>query len=397
MDTKTSGKGAGLMRSGRGRGAVALLAAAAAVVTAAVFAAPASAHAESSATVQSGTDVHVGAQAQGGAPLPGGAQVRDRVAPSSSDRHVDATIRGTSGIGFGDLWYRATDSWSGAGIPPASVPSGHAVFGVTGYGPGLVMAYQIYAGSKPTGFWVGATFYSPDMGSNSARCWIYDGNPTLDGTKQTVLSPYSCSWSNIRGNNPKPTLTVSVGTVVTDKAQARDLLAKYCTTGTAAKDCRYLDSDYTSSVLGESHMVGQLVRNNGSTAARHDVGWDDQTSASNTIGVSLTNSAELWGVWTTSLELKYDHTWQTSHSFHETTSVEVPAHAVSWIEFAPNMQAVEGAWVINAGSTRYVIPEVGLKAPLPNGGTITVNTCPQSFYSNGKCSVPTTVLSTQQQ
>lgn len=340
----------------------------------------------------------VGTSAEG--PFPGGADLTNPEPQRQADRNINFTIK-ADGLGLRDRYYHSTDHWSSEVVPPDALDTGHNGTGkVTGYAPGMVVAYQIYdAAGKATDYWIGAKFYSPFDGSfgvNQWGCVVYQGNPRSTGSEVTVLSPYACVWSNASNweENPRPVLTVSEGTVVTDKAQAKQLLRQYCNTAAATKDCAYIPSGY-STALGESKVVGQSVTNNSDSPAKHSVAWSDESSQKNSVDVELSTEVTLWEVWKTSLSTKYGHEWETSHTFKETTEVDVKPHSISWLVFAPNMQATIGAWVINTDQHHYVIPSVSLTAPLPHGGSIVVNGCPLDHYHNGVCSrgLTTTVVS----
>jgi hypothetical protein len=330
-------------------------------------------------------------------PFPGDADVTNpQPRHPGNDRNITWSIKLTDGLRLDNGWYHSTDRWSHEEPPPPSIRTGGSNYRlqVRGVAPGLVAAYQIYdAAGKATDYWIGAKFYSPAAGTNKWECFVYQDNPRTDG-QPTRLSPYICVWTNYRGSNPEPVLTVGNGTVVTNKAQAKQLLTQYCNTTTAVSDCQFVNFGY-GTALGESKIVGQQVTNDGDTKVKHTVGWKDTTKASNTVGIEVGVEVEFWNVWKASLTAKYEHTWESSHTFAESTEVDLEPHSIGWVDFAPNMQSSEGTWVINTGDQRYVIPSITLTAPLPDGGHILVNECPLANYHNGVCTKGLTTISVQ--
>ena len=107
-------------------------------------------------------------------------------------------------------WFHATDSWSSADAPPPTI-AGSGALDVHGVRPGLVLLYQIHdLAGKATGYWIGAKFHSPSVGSNAGECFVYKGNPmTTDGHK-APSSPYRCYWDSFHSydTNPSPRLNV---------------------------------------------------------------------------------------------------------------------------------------------------------------------------------------------
>jgi hypothetical protein len=147
-----------------------------------------------------------------GAEFPGDAKLTNPMAADpQGDRHVFADMR-LRVPSLRDGWFRATDVWSSATSPPGAVFKGQAGgLLVTGTAPGFALLYQIYdEAGKPTGYRLGAKFYSPLLGfTNDAKCTIYQGDPMTAG-QPVRNSPYVCEWGGIVGNTPiKPTLYVS--------------------------------------------------------------------------------------------------------------------------------------------------------------------------------------------
>lgn len=344
---------------------------------------------------QLAANASLGSPSEGDKEFPGDADLTNPVARSYNDRTVLATIVANQGLGLRDGWFHGTDSWSLASDSGVPVAGPRSVVQVNGYAPGFVISYQLYdATQKATGFWIGAKFASPAAGTNNWTCFVYDGNPTDDG-EATNASPYTCSWSDVRGWYPRPVLTIDRGQVVTNKTAAKQLMLKYCNDEDAAQRCHFTDFGYDRAVVGPHTIVGNTVRNDGGHTAEYTIGWEDESKASDTFGLEVSTKIELWEIWTTSITFKYEHTWEKSHSFKQDTQISVASKSVGWIEFAPNMQISTGTWVIDAGSDGvFLLPQVGISGPVADGGSILLKGCPIADYKNGKCpaALTTTVV-----
>jgi hypothetical protein len=180
------------------------------------------------------------ASASASSEFPGEADLSNPVAPKPasppcslpSGQGVDRCI--TAGIEIlqghlGEGWFHATDSWSSAQAPPASVP-GSGTFSVQGIRPGLALVYQIHdVADKATGYWIGAKFFSPTNGfkSNASECFVYQGNPMTSAGHKTLSSPYKCLWIRTTGENPRPNLVVKLaGTAFPGDAEISTPLAQ---------------------------------------------------------------------------------------------------------------------------------------------------------------------------
>jgi hypothetical protein len=308
--------------------------------------------------------------------FPGDTDLTDPEPVKGGDRFISGKIRTTDGIGLGEGWFHSTGSWSAEYVPPASVAMNSVGdFQVRGYAPGMVAAYRIDdSKGKPTDYWIGAKFESPNFGSNGWSCVIYRGNPRSDDGEEFALSPYYCEWSDVRGNNPAPVLTIGSGSVVTNKAQARQLLNDHCDAPGTTHSCAFVDFGYGTK-MGEDHVVGHYVKNPGSTDDTDDVGWSDERGSTNSVGIDLSVSVKFWELWTATITAKYTKVWEVKHTFTQTQHIKVNPKSWAWVSFAPDLQTSIGTWVVRADDHHYLIPSVDITGPLPNGGVITTHQC----------------------
>lgn len=134
-----------------------------------------------------------------GTEFPGNADISNPNGGSRQDRNVSGSMQ-VNVPSLRDGWFRSADSWSSSKAPPGAV-SGNGVYDnmqVRGSGPGLALLYQIYnKAGKPTGYWIGAKFYSASLGSNHGECSVYDGNPMTTAGHETPNSNFVCEWKGI--------------------------------------------------------------------------------------------------------------------------------------------------------------------------------------------------------
>lgn len=343
-----------------------------------------------------------GVGALNAAPFPGDAALSDAQQPRHDDRSVSATIKVENGLHLHDGWFHATDRWSGTSLPDGNISGTSGIYLIKGFAPGFVVKWQIYDDAdKPTGYWVGAKFYTPAAGTNKWSCLVYHGDPGSEDEELDPFSQYSCLWSNTGGWNPKPVLTIASGTVVTSKVKGKQLLQQYCNGSNAARNCRFTNFGY-GTALSDSKLVGQVVKNDGEHDGTgegktgYDVRWATETKWTNSIGVEWSNSVKLFEVWESTLTVKYEYSWEKSEKFDEVTHIEVAPEMVGWVEFAPRMQTTVGTWAVVGGGQRYLIPNVSLSSPLRDGGVITSTGCKLVDYKDEKCTKPLTPVVVQQ-
>lgn len=330
-------------------------------------------------------------------PFPGQVDIGPAQPRASSDRNIFAVYDVRDGLHLGDGWFAATGKWSitngGKGNNKAGgdMPNTVDRYGwvsVWGWSPGFVYAHQIYDKSnKPTGYWMGSKYASPESGSNSGSCDIYLGDPRKKG-KWVPLSPYSCGWDNIRGWNPTPTLVLRSATQVTDPDEAADILSDNCNDSDNAKRCTYVGITSTTA-LGKAEPRGSEVINYGDSVTHKKISWEDEVGSETSIGLEVTNEFKLGELWKLEVKATVEHKWEYSHKFGEDIDQDLEPQTAGWAVFAPNYVAFLGSWVVDAkDGKRYLLPDVSLKSPLLDGGQVQVYTCPLKEYEGRyKCKV----------
>ncbi|TLQ45235.1 hypothetical protein [Streptomyces marianii] len=93
---------------------------------------------------------------------------------------------------------------------------------------------------------------------------------------------------------------------------------------------------------GPEHPVGDSVFNYTSQTETHTLSWSDTVESSDTLEVSSSAKATIWGVAELGVSATYSHTWGRSSSVSETESLPVPGCSVGWLARAAEMGTASG-------------------------------------------------------
>lgn len=161
---------------------------------------------------------------------------------------------------------------------------------------------------------------------------------------------------------------------------ARELLDA-CNTSTDV--CDFHPSGPPEEFTGPGHQVGQTTYNCTQDLQRSTISWSDTTGESNSVGVALTAEYGFAEVFKVSLQVSYNHTWESSHTDSQATNVDVRPGEKGWVERAPRMQRVSGTYEMHFPDRFYDhyiwYQDFTAEGPLP-GGTddITQHTAPMT-------------------
>ena len=304
---------------------------------------------------------------------------------AGDDRAIDASYRVSGPITLRDGWFRGTGKWSEREGNVDTVKSEWS-FVVRGPAPGFMYRHRIYENDKPTDFWLGTKFGSPEFGSNQWNCDVFRGDPAGEG-EWAWVSPYVCNWDNNRGFNPMPVLTVKKATVVTNKRDAGDLLSRVCNAGDGQRRCRYFNVGFGKGI-GERKVVGSVIINPGSAKGTKTVKWTEKNGTTNSAGVDISASFKIAKIFSFEVSAHYSHEWLWEHTFGDDTQIELESESAQWVEYAAPYQTAIGNWVVDDGEQTYLVPDITLKSPLTDGGRTYVMKCPLEEYNDdGTCNV----------
>lgn len=308
------------------------------------------------------------------------------------DRNIYAVYDVRDGLRLGDGHFDATGKWSLAsggqgnkdvsGKLPDTIANRYAFVSVWGYSPGFAYSHRIYdKAGKPTDYWMGSKFASPETGSNSGSCDIYLGDPLKKG-KYAPLSPYWCSWENIRGWNPEPTVVLHEAKQIKDADDARSLLEANCNEADSESRCQFIEVS-AKEVRGPYEPKGAEVLNPGKGHGKVEkkFGWSEEFGTTTSIGVEVSNQFKLGEIWKMDITVSFEHSWEYKKSVDEEITADVEHETASWLVRSQKFLAASGTWVVDTkDGTRYLLPDVSLKAPLTEGGSYIVQSCDMKDY-----------------
>ncbi|MGW4757704.1 hypothetical protein [Streptomyces chartreusis] len=135
--------------------------------------------------------------------------------------------------------------------------------------------------------------------------------------------------------------------------------------------CTFNDPQYSEPYLGDFHVVSDLAYNCSSSPSSQGVMWADTVGTQDTAGGSISASAGILGIITTSVEATYSHTWLTQQTVTDKTDVTIQPGEVGWVERAQWMQDVTGTLQTHYDEPRYghyywYLTET-VTAPVPKG------------------------------
>jgi hypothetical protein len=135
-----------------------------------------------------------------------------------------------------------------------------------------------------------------------------------------------------------------------DGPTGRELLDK-CDNGTDS--CVFHPYGPPETFQGDVHQVGDTVFNCTADLQRSTVKWSETTGESNTFGVSLSAEYGFSEVFKVSIEVSYQHTWETSNTFGQDDSVDVRPGEKGWIERGTQMNRVKGQYEMHFPDRYY--------------------------------------------
>lgn len=135
--------------------------------------------------------------------------------------------------------------------------------------------------------------------------------------------------------------TPTVAQAEDDPPTQRELLDK-CDNGTDL--CEFHPEGQPEDSMGEAHQVGDNAYNCTGDPQRSAVGWQDTDTETNSVGISMGAEYGFSEVFKVSIEAKYEHGWENSHTESDQTWVEVKPEEVGWVTREAAMQKVKGRY-----------------------------------------------------
>ncbi len=166
-----------------------------------------------------------------------------------------------------------------------------------------------------------------------------------------------------------------------------DLLKKLVDSGVASATFKVTSQ---TPVFGPMHQIGSPVYNHSSVDDSFDVGGEDRTGTSDTIGGEISAGGTAFGVVETEVKAHYDKKWSTSHTFKQILHVNVKSHYEAWLCGAEPFQRYTGDFTVKYGNTTWVLHDVSFTSPDPNRSAEGLHIWDAPIKSNVATSCPTT-------
>jgi hypothetical protein len=193
---------------------------------------------------------------------------------------------------------------------------------------------------------------------------------SVDGDGNTYSKTmWSAGPDQADTNGTTINLVEEPGTTITyDGSQAQQqaaVLNQMCAGGVDAT-CTFTPTSETH-VDGPQHQVGDSFTNASKVEADYKITEADTVGISDSVGISATAGANLFGIVDASISASYNHEWTTSHEFDESMNAHVPAMTKVWLEDAPQMIRDTGNFQIVIGNTTINVIHVYFDSPDPSG------------------------------
>lgn len=142
---------------------------------------------------------------------------------------------------------------------------------------------------------------------------------------------------------------------------AVDVFRNLCDTGAAT--CEFTAAS-EQLMMGTAKQIGSRLANPTDVQQSKSVQVSDAESASDSLGGSVSLKVPIAPVEVT-VQATYNHTWTKTHTFAETTTVNVPAKHWGWIEQRTPFFRHTGTFVVRVSNTTWVIENVSIDSPDP--------------------------------
>jgi hypothetical protein len=220
-------------------------------------------------------------------------------------------------------------------------------------------------------YYMAGYVHVPHIGANQMSCKVQFRDRT-----DTDTSPYTCSVafeSSTSGYRAKPKFTLSEKPVteVTDSTDQVDLVnqyfTEYCSKGDFQR-CTYTDLKVQYYQTSPAEQVGRLQQNCTDTDHEYEVRWKTEHRETNSFGTKLKSQAGVSMAEvvkaSVGLELSYEHGWEDSVSFDETTRIKVPPGKTGGIYLSSGRSEVSGNFRLVGPDKIYLLKDVHVTYPL---------------------------------
>ncbi|WP_432012203.1 RICIN domain-containing protein [Streptomyces cucumeris] len=209
------------------------------------------------------------------------------------------------------------------------------------------------SGSEQQRWYLELTYGTTTLIRNAAtdECLDVSGEDNADGSE---VIAYSCNNAAANQNWSPGQWNAAMGDLLTQYSLKR------CAAGDTALTCTYAQESDSHAALGPEKCVSTLYDNTeGSKGATPTVAFADTTGWSNTVGGSVTVSAE-FGIEkfiiskvTTAVSVNYSHQWIGQKTTTQTYPYTVQKGEWGWLTRAQLMKTVTGTWTFSNGDETW--------------------------------------------
>jgi len=243
----------------------------------------------------------------------------------------------------------------------------------------------------------GDALYAPLNGQAGQTIDAYfeiGGSNTVNAGCGLISAPGVCTPSQSTKGQSSVYYEDPPGTVVNlpaSDAQAQaNVLAQQCVNGNAS-NCQF-------TVTGETkfdsplHQVGLALDNNTSEPQNTTISRSDTVTSSNSVEVGTEVGGKIADLVSVKVSAQYSHTWEQSHTFEQSVSVNCAAYSRCWVSAVQPMFRDTGNFTLTLGNTTWNLPGVYFDSPDPNGnGTYRVDEKP--LATSEKATLPKALTS----
>jgi hypothetical protein len=218
----------------------------------------------------------------------------------------------------------------------------------------------------------GSATYGPldgQGGQNIVAYFEIGGTNTVNAGCQLIGAPGVCTpststkgQSNVYYEDPPGTVV----NVAASNAQAQaNVLKQQCVNGNASS-CQFTLTGETE-IDSPSHQVGKALLNNTSEEQNTTITASDTVGSSNSVDVGTEVGGKIAGLVSVKVSANYSHSWENSHTFEQSVSVNCKAYSKCWVSAVQPMYRDTGNFTLTLGNTTWNLPGVYFDSPDPSG------------------------------
>ncbi|MEO8908233.1 MAG: hypothetical protein ABI310_09175, partial [Microbacteriaceae bacterium] len=197
-----------------------------------------------------------------------------------------------------------------------------------------IFVYRMAIGGSTTSFWVMGTagnYRGSTRFSHTSTCDIYDQNPlkgigTVDAPKPVSVSLFSCNMTSqiIDGYRGNWEVTFTIAAIpmrtITGVVEQSELIARFCTTD---RDNCGVSLASATKFMGPGERASDIIANDTDITNSHSETATRTVTITNTLGVKITESGQIPGLFKLSVEESYSWAIATTTTYSKTDVLNI--------------------------------------------------------------------------